>query len=295
MNKKIIEEKFKYISNYKEDEKLRTSFNGLTRKTYGFDFEIWYESGYWQEGYIPCSLVDGNKVIANVSVNLMDFEIDGIYKHYIQLGTVMTDDEYRNQGLSRYLMEKVIKQWENKVDGIYLFANDNVLNFYPKFGFAKSYEYQYSKSVIIDGNISAEHINMSDKKNLKKLSEAVANSVSNGKFEMNNVGLVMFYTTSFMSESVYYIKEENVFIVADIDKNNLLIHQIIADHKIDLDKLIKTFGSEIKHVTLGFTPFDITTYVKTELVEEDTTLFVFGKDFETFDEKKIMFPTLSHA
>lgn len=71
----------------------------------------WFQNGFWGEKYIPCSLVDGEKVIANVSVNRMDFNLDGIEKHYIQLGTVMTDKAYRGQGLSRYLMEKVIEEY----------------------------------------------------------------------------------------------------------------------------------------------------------------------------------------
>ncbi len=32
----------------------------------------------------------------------------------------MTDEEYRGQGLCRALMERVIKEWEDKCDLIYL-------------------------------------------------------------------------------------------------------------------------------------------------------------------------------
>jgi hypothetical protein len=42
------------------------------------------------------------KVIANVFTNLIDFDIDGTKKHYAQIGTVMTGQDYRGQGLSRY-------------------------------------------------------------------------------------------------------------------------------------------------------------------------------------------------
>lgn len=128
---------------FKDNDVLRSSFNNLTEKTYGFNFENWYENGCWRDLHIPYSLIYENKVVANVSVNIIDFLVLGEKKRYIQLGTVMTDKDYRNQGLCRKLMGIVLEEWENKCDMIYLFANDSVLDFYPKFGFVKSNEYQY--------------------------------------------------------------------------------------------------------------------------------------------------------
>lgn len=60
----------------------------------------------------------------------------------------MTDCEYRNKGISRKLMDKVLQDWKDKCDAIYLYANDSVLDFYPKFGFIKAKEYQYSKNIV---------------------------------------------------------------------------------------------------------------------------------------------------
>lgn len=59
----------------------------------------------------------------------------------------MTDKEYRGMGLSRWLIEKTLEDWKDKCDAVYLFANDSVLNFYPKFGIEKALEYQYKKKV----------------------------------------------------------------------------------------------------------------------------------------------------
>ena len=90
---------YKLVENYRDDEKLVKSFNELTEKTFGFNFIERQNNGFWTEKYIPYSLVNNNQIIANVSVNLMDFMLDGVKKHYIQLGTVMTDDNYRRQGI----------------------------------------------------------------------------------------------------------------------------------------------------------------------------------------------------
>ena len=139
--------KYNYVTDYKDNETLRKSYSALANNTFGISFEEWYQNGFWPACHIPCSLADGDRIVSNVSVNRMEFDRDGCRKHYIQLGTVMTDKEYRGQGLSRYLIERVISEWKDQSDGIYLFANDRVLDFYPRFGFGRSSEYCYSKAV----------------------------------------------------------------------------------------------------------------------------------------------------
>ncbi len=93
--------------------------------------------------YIPHVLADGERVVSNVSVNIMHFDICGAKKNYIQLGTVMKDSSYCGKGLNRYIMEDILEEYRGNTDGIYLFANDTVLDYYPKFGFVPSKEYEY--------------------------------------------------------------------------------------------------------------------------------------------------------
>jgi len=120
------------------DTKKRNSFIKLAKSVFGLDFEPWYNSGYWTTDYIPHVLLDGEVVVANVSVNIINILHDGQEKRYVQLGTIMTAPEYRNCGLSRWLMEKIIDEWQDKCDCMYLYANDSVIDFYPKFGFEKA-------------------------------------------------------------------------------------------------------------------------------------------------------------
>lgn len=128
----------------RNNEAVRASFNKLAADTFGLSFEQWYQDGYWTDLYIPYVLLDGGRVIANVSVNIIDTQWKGQTRKYIQLGTVMTAPGYRKQGLSRFLLEEALSDWKGLCDAIYLFANDSVLDFYPKFGFVKENEYVYS-------------------------------------------------------------------------------------------------------------------------------------------------------
>ncbi len=64
---------YEVIKNYRRDDALRASFNALAGKTFGIDFEDWYQNGYWTDAYNPHSIVIDGKIAANVSVNHTDF------------------------------------------------------------------------------------------------------------------------------------------------------------------------------------------------------------------------------
>lgn len=281
------------IKNYRSNEILRHSFNELAESTFGINFENWYQNGFWNDLYIPYSIAMNNEIIANVSVNLIDIRSNERTLHFIQLGTVMTKEEYRNQGLIRKIISEIEKDFSDTVDGMFLFANNEVLDFYPKFGFKKAKEFQYSKQVNNIQKASVKHLPMKCKNEWDVLVNAINSNQFCGKFDMtNNSDLVMFYVSNFMQENVYYNDVLNAYVIAEIDEENLFIHNIFADSQIELDNIIASFGDSIKNVTLGFVPKDANGYEVKELKEDDTTLFVRGFDFEN---KKLMFPTLSHA
>ena len=96
--------------NYRDNEFLRNSFNELAGKVFGgLNFEDWYRNGFWKDNYIPYSVVVDGKVVANVSVNACDMNYAGRIVKLIQLGTVMTDPDYRGRGYARLLMERLLR------------------------------------------------------------------------------------------------------------------------------------------------------------------------------------------
>ncbi|WP_160680112.1 GNAT family N-acetyltransferase [Clostridium sp. C8-1-8] len=292
----INNEEYFFISNFKDETYYRQSFNELTRKNFGFDFEQWYMLGYWGESYIPYSFVHHNKVVANISVSIMDFvELDN-NKRFIQLGTVMTDSNYRNKGLCRFLMERILQQWKDKCDIVYLFANSSVLDFYPKFGFRQTRQYQYSRNVsACYGESLAEKLDMSLESNRQLFMNKATNSVVFSKLAArNNLWLLMFYCHN--SDSIYYLRNEDAIVVADIEKGTLTINDLFASRESDLDNIVSGFvNKKIKKVFFGFTPKFIEGYDLEPLTEDDTTLFILGEKSKVFEEHKLMFPILSHA
>lgn len=293
-----LDKDYTFLTAYQNDAEYRIAFNNLVRKIFGLSFEEWYSAGYWNERYIPYTLFDKKKAVANVSVNIMDFNSFGKQQRYIQIGTVLTDKDYRNKKLSRFLMEKVLEEWKGKCDFIYLFANNSVLDMYPKFGFSTVKEYAYSKK-LVNNNMSDrkfEKLNMDTQKNRAMLYYYAKNSEIFGNFSMKeNADLVMFYCTSFLKENVYYIKALDVIAVAIMNENQLHLYDVFGTKKVKLDNIIDSLANfEINEVTLGFTPKDCSSYEAKEILG-DETLFVQKNKIDLFEQNKIMFPLLSHA
>lgn len=285
------------IKNYRSQNNLRHSFNALAERTFdGLSFEAWYQNGYWSDRYNPYSIVTDGNVIANVSVNTIDFIWNGERKHLIQLGTVMTEERFRNQGLIRQIMNEIDREYAAAADGFYLFANDSVLDFYPKFGFRKAMEYRYTKPFSTSQACRMVQVPMRDKEDWHKLENAMRHSVSYSRFHMvDNNNLIMFYVTGFMQENVYYSQEYDAYVIAETDQDTLTVHNIFSAKKHPVDDILAAFGSDIRQVILGFTPIDAEGYHISAFREEDCTLFVKGRCFDNFEQDKLIFPTLSHA
>ena len=284
------------VSDYKENEELRNSLFELAQKTFGIDFEPWRRNGFWGECCIPYSIAHEKRIVANVFVNHMHFRIDGMERYFIQLGTVMTEEAYRGRGLIRTLVERIFEEYEAGADGIYLFANDSVLDFYPKFGFERAQEYQYSKAISGIRKRSAVKVSMETSADYGDFVKKLAAYKANGSFCMEkNSGLIMFYLISPMKDCVYYIEKADAYAVAEIKGDTMLLHEIFSKEEADIDEVVRAFGEGVARVVLGFSPKCRNEFEISVLQEEETTLFVKGNGFSDFSLEKKRFPILSHA
>lgn len=287
--------KYKIINNYKDDQKIRASFCELGRKTFGINFEDYYQSGYWRGNYDPHSIMVDGEIVANISVNTMTVYENGIKHDLIQLGTVMTDDGYRHQGMSRAIMEHILDTYSD-AEGIYLFANDSVLDFYPKFGFRKAKEYYREGSITGGTKITAVKVPMAGTADWRSFEKKISEYRSISSFAFDSIDLYMFYLTSFMKDDLYYIEETDSYVIVEIEDNVLNISEIWSriGTYTDFYKVCEAFGNTIDHVRLGFV-LDNSEFELKNYIEENTTLFVMGKWFNEFDSKKNIFPPLTHA
>jgi GNAT superfamily N-acetyltransferase len=289
------------VSNYMCDDTLRHALNDLTKKTFGFDFEDWVTGGYFEGDYIPYSFIENGKVISNVSANRMTFLQNGVDRNYIQIGTVMTDEAYRRQGLAKKLMEHVIKQYKDDCDGFYLFANPDAVVFYNRCGFSKETEYRYSvKNEFCMGKSAGEifmPVNTADEQMKQKYMDMVRRSAVNSSLEqLNKFGLQMFYSADM--ENVYYAKDMDCFIVAEMEENTLHLQSIICENHVTLLDVLQRVKGEYHNCQLGFTPalkdMDICVAEQYDGAD-DYRLFYLGEQLKSIENEKLYFPELSHA
>lgn len=213
----------------------------------------------------------------------------------------MTDEAYRKKGLAKKLIEHVIKQYENECGGFYLFANLNAIDFYDKCGFSKEMEYRYSVKKEFCGKKSTGEIfmpvNTADEQMRHKYMDMVRHSVVHSSMEhINKFGLQMFYTADM--ENVYYAKDLDCFIVAEMEEDTLLLQSIICENKVPLSDVLSRIGGKYHKCRLGFTPVqDDMQMCVAERYDgsDDYRLFYRGRELESIEREKLYFPELSHA
>ena len=286
------------IKDYMRDDASRHMLNALTQKTFGFDFEHWVTNGYFEGDYIPYSFVQDGEIIANVSVNRMQFMENGVTKNYIQLGTVMTDERFRKQGLAARLMKHVLSEYEGACDGVYLFGNLGALGFYEKLGFRTMNEYRYFVKKECLASEKAEErflpIGEMGTEIKEKYMKLVRNGAVQSSFEqINRFGLQMFYTCWF--DNVYYAKDIDCFVVLDLDEREAL-QSVICEKKVPLKEVLRRLDSA--ELQLGYTPAaedrELCVSEKYDGAD-DYRLFYRGEALRAIEREQLYFPELSHA
>lgn len=272
-----------FVKNYKNNEVLRKSFFELAKSTFDISFEDWYEQGFWGEGYIPFSFVEGEKVIANASVNVLELVINGERKKAIQIGTVMTHPDYQKRGLSASLMNKVIEEFEDQVDFMYLFANETVLEFYPKFGFKAVEEHIFSIDFPLDcttdsnmnfsnftnlttstpsalAQASIRKLDVSQPEDLRLITKFASERLPvSQRFGTNNTkGIVMYYCLNVFNDHIYYLENEDVIAIFGKENNHIDVFDIISINEMNESNiqniLAKIGGNDTVKATFHFTP-----------------------------------------
>ncbi|WP_240415590.1 GNAT family N-acetyltransferase [Paenibacillus periandrae] len=292
----------KLIQDYKHLPEYRLSFNELAAQVFHIDFEQWYKRGCWDDTYTCYSYIDGNTVVANLSVSRMKLVLNGQHYKGIQIGTVMTHPDYRSRGLSRKLLEFVLAEYEAKCDLMYLFANKSVLDFYPKFGFtpvreasftmpASNQEPKCSSLRQLDVNAAA------DWKLIQTLA-AERQPISQQCGVMGATGIFLWYCLNVFGEDIYLIEDTQTLVIAQYEDKELHVFDVISQEPVELTALLAAIVSrEISSVHFHFTPQfnDIEVAAAPSLVEPDTTLFIRANSARLSLPSPLRFPLVAQA
>ena len=267
--------------NYRDDEFLRNEYFSFIAQVFpGLNFEQWYKYGFWTDKYVPFSIIRSGKIISNVSAAIMDVILDGKQYQAVQLGAVGTLPEYRNQRLSRELIDHVISKYKNSVDFFFLFANETVMKFYPKFGFKGFMENVYiAESNIPPAKYSARKLNIKVEDDYSLLLDLInQRKIITNKFAATNCGFItMWHVLNLYPDNLYYLKEEQAILIVREDKGILYVLDAIFRTQFDfhsaLAKIMKT--DSIRCICYYFPP-DVIKYHYDKIEPDVTGLFILG-------------------
>jgi len=269
--------------NYRDDDKLREAYYAYIKTVFpSADFKSWYERGYWPPEFIQYSLVKDGRVLSNVSVSKMNILLNGKTISGVQIGAVGTIPEFCRQGLSRYLMEHVIEKYQKAVDLIFLFANETVIDFYPKFGFTRHDESVFiAKSDIPKPEFAARKLEINNAGDMALVEDYLARrqdlTVRFGARGYDKITL--WHVLNLHPERLWYVEEDGVIVIANEKEGHLHVWDVIFSRPIDLSavlpKIIKS--DTIQSIRYYFAP-DVVGYGfdETEIID-DSPLFTLGE------------------
>lgn len=296
MKYNINGQNYNLVSNPIKEAKTREEYFTLTKNVFGLDFSIWYNSGFWGDKFVPYTLFDDDKAVASVGVSISEIEWNGHIGRYAQLSTVMTEPAYRGRGVNQWLLKLAISEWKEKSDCVYLYANDSVVDYYPKFGFKELTEYRYKKE-ICNKNGHIRKLDLTLKSDLELLVQRYSYSNPYSMLSMkNNPELMMFHCLTFLKNHIYYIEQYDAVVIATFDEDEILCYDIFTNKRCHMDDVLGVFVEKGKQtVVFGFTPISMEGYSIEAVREKNYHVFVLKDNEKLFECNKISLPLLSHA
>ncbi|EAE9142653.1 GNAT family N-acetyltransferase [Listeria monocytogenes] len=289
---------YEMISDYKDNKMYRDSFNKLAESTFDINFEEWFRSGFWNDKYVCYSYIDNNEVISNVSINKMNLIYQGENYSALQIGTVMTHPNYRGQGLAKNLLNHVIAKYEDQYDFLYLFANDTVLDFYPKFGFERIEESSFTVDAcnLKKKASKLKKLNPDNKTDFQLISRIVSKRapLSNILDVKESEDLLMFYVLIALKNELYYLEELDVIVLMEQEGTDLYVLDILSTKKLDVVEVLSYLSTKKNEtIHLLFTPEKSKYIDAAYIIETEDMLFV--RPNVLTSENYFLFPATSHA
>lgn len=283
------------IDNCRNNDRLRSMFFDFTRRIYpNVDFVDWYARGFWHDEYTPHVIVEKDRIVANVSTTRMKLIVDNREVNGVQIGTVGTIPEYRGRGLSRVLMEHVVDKYRESTELIFLFADDDVLDFYPKFGFRRCHASLFTAtSSIPSPAFSARRLDIHSQTDTALIESLLQRRMTlTGIFgALDYAFITHWHLLNIFAKDLLYLEKDNAIIIARERNAALHVYDVICSQPIALPQSLGSVmtSSETESIVYYFPPDRLPFGYDEATADDDCPLFVRG-DFAA-EGTRFKFPT----
>jgi GNAT superfamily N-acetyltransferase len=220
-------------------------------------FRRWYEYGGWDAGYRAFAIFEGNQIVASASLQRMNLIVGGKRETGWQFGAVGVLPDWRGRGLQRQLMTHVLAQIDPR-DPVFLFGNDDVLEFYPMFGFRRVAEWLFSVELEVapaPSGLRRLTLHSPEDRALLARIAAQAQPVTQRFGAEHYGGILLWYWSNFHERNFYYHAGDDAIVVAEEDVEVLRILDVVAERPIDLASYLPQLVTQPRqHVEFAFTP-----------------------------------------
>jgi GNAT superfamily N-acetyltransferase len=223
----------------------------------GISFRRWAACGGWDDAYRVFALADGERIVASASLMRMDLVLHGEPVRGWQLGAVGTDPAHRQRGLQRAILQRLLAQCPAE-DLVFLFANDSVLDFYPRFGFQRQREHLFcAKHNAAPSGTPLRKLDVTSAEDRALLLRIAARAQPiTTVFGARDYGrTLLWYLCNFHRDQMRYVAEHDSIIVSAQIGATLHVYDVVTRVAFDLaGQLPHLIEAPVERLELAFTP-----------------------------------------
>lgn len=277
--------KLSFIQNYANNQLEREKLFPLFENVFGIQASTladFSNRGLWNKDYRPYTFFDGDRAVSNVSAFPLEMLIDGEIRSCFGIQSVMTDPDYRKNGLMKELFQKMLDDLENKFEGAFLFTSSPEL--YTPFGFKVMKQHYFKKTIEHQTGYKPASIlkmkPLEDAGHLQLLTEIFnkRQPLSKRFTPINYLHSVYFNLYNpWIYEKIYYIEKLNTMVVFEIADRTLRLFDMIGETISPLEELTTYIESPFDSVEFYFNS-DLLLSEAVEVIEweSQTKLMVIG-------------------
>lgn len=217
-----------------------------------FDFKFWYDLDLWDSQYESYAVMQDGEMISNICVFKTQVLLNSVQHQALSVGAVATKAGLGGQGHARLLMEHIINKYQDMP--MYLFANETVLDFYPRFGFKRIYEKLPVAHQIIHNDTAPRNLALDD----PIVWESIFHRINYSSILdcLNTASINLFHVYyGHLKECIYHIPELETVVIAQQDAGTLKIFGVFSTIHISFEVFTKFLPfKNVNRIEFGFMP-----------------------------------------
>lgn len=216
------------VSNFFDKPEYAEPFYSLQKDVFSrIDLKWAHKRGYLRDT-TPFGLFDGGRALSIATATRSDISIKGKVLNAVQLGTVATDTNHLMRGYSARVMRAILKQFPDRT--IFLFANDDVVDFYPRFGFQPMKESVYTRVLPRGGKHRFIKLDLAQTGNLALVRRLLEKRciLSNHFCITDYARLAEWYCRVFYADLLWVDECRETLLVAKENEGQLSIYDLVS-------------------------------------------------------------------